>query len=191
MASLDDLVAELIGEDENRAETAACELAGMGETAFSTLETLLKSSIVDQRWWAVRTLAQMRQPPLNWLIDALGDLSCEVREAAALALTAHPTEKAVPGLVQALGESEGMLGALAMNALTEIGKPAIPALLEAYQTAHTRAQILIIRILAEIRDHRSIPLMLKATEEDSAVVNYWAKEGLERLGLNMVYIKPE
>ena len=33
--------------------------------------------------------------------------------------------------------------------------------------------------------------MLKATEEDSAMVNYWAKEGLERLGLNMVYIKPE
>lgn len=191
MASLNDLVADLISEDENRAEAAACELAGYGETALSTLEILLNSSIVDQRWWAVRTLAQMRQPPLNWLIDALSDPSCEVREAAALALTAHPSENAVPGLVHALGDLEGMLGALAMNALTEIGKPAIPALLEAYQNAPTKAQIQIIRTLAEIRDHRAISLMLKATEEDSAVVNYWAKEGLERLGLNMVYIKPE
>ena len=191
MASLNDLVADLISEDENRAEAAACELAGYGETALSTLEILLNSSIVDQRWWAVRTLAQMRQPPLNWLIDALSDPSCEVREAAALALTAHPSENAVPGLVHALGDTEGMLGALAMNALTEIGKPALPALLEAYQYAQTKAQIQIIRTLAEIRDKRAISLMLKATEEDSAVVSYWAREGLERLGLNMVYIKPE
>ncbi len=54
-----------------------------------------------------------------------------------------------------------------------------------------QARIQIMRSLAEIRDHRAIPLMLKATEEDSAMLNYWAKEGLERLGLNMVYIKPE
>jgi HEAT repeat protein len=191
MDSLNDLVADLISEDENRAEAAACKLAGLGDTALSTLEKLLNSSIIDQRWWAVRALAQMRQPPLNWLIDALGDTSFEVREAAALALTAHPSEKAVPGLVHALGDTEGMLGVLAMNALKEIGKPAIPALLEAYQSAHTKAQIQIIRTLAEIRDHRAISLMLKATEEDSAMVNYWAQEGLERLGLNMVYIKPE
>ncbi len=133
----------------------------------------------------------MSQPPLNWLIDALDDPSCEVREAAALALTAHPSQDAVPGLIRALGDTEGMLGTLAMNALTEIGEPAIPALLDAYQNAQPKAQIQIMRTLAEIRDHRAISLMLKATEDDSAMVNYWAKEGLERLGLNMVYIKPE
>jgi HEAT repeat protein len=90
-----------------------------------------------------------------------------------------------------MGDTEGMLGTLAMNALTEIGKSATPALLEAYQIAQPKAQIQIMRTLAEIRDQRAISLMLKATEEDSAMVNYWAKEGLERLGLNMVYIKPE
>jgi HEAT repeat protein len=133
----------------------------------------------------------MREPPLNWLIDALDDLSGEVREAAALAITAHPSEDAVPGLIRAFSDTEGLLGTLAMNALTEIGKPAIPALLEAYQNARPKVRILIMRALAEIRDQRAISLMLKATDEDSAVLNYWAKEGLERLGLNMVYIKPE
>src|ERR1700690_1409382 len=147
MASLDDLFADLISGDEIRAEVAACELAGFGDNSLSTLEILLNSSIVDQRWWAVRTLAQMQQPPLNWLIDALGDPSCEVREAAALALTAHPSENAVPGLVRTLGDTEGMLGTLAMNALTEIGKPATPALLEAYQIAQPKAQIQIMRTL--------------------------------------------
>jgi hypothetical protein len=32
---------------------------------------------------------------------------------------------------------------------------------------------------------------MNAIEEESAMLRYWAEEGLERLGLNMVYIKPE
>jgi hypothetical protein len=191
MVALDDLFADLISEDESRAEAAACGLARLGETALSTLEIFLQSSIVDRRWWAIRTLAQMKEPPSNWLINALDDPSTEVREAAALALTAHPTETAIPGLICALSDPEEMLVTLAMNALIEIGKPAIPALLEAYNNAQVKTRIQIMRSLAEIPDHRSISLMLKASEEDSALVNYWAKEGLERLGLNMIYIKPE
>jgi HEAT repeat protein len=191
MASLNVLFADLISEDESRAEAAACGLAQLGETVFPTLGLLLQSSIVDQRWWAIRTLAQMREPPLNWLIIALDDPSCEVREAAALAISAHPSENAVPGLIRALSDTEGMLGTLAMNALTEIGKPAIPALLEAYQSAQPKARIQIMRTMAEIQDQRAISLILKATDEDSAMLNYWAVEGIERLGLNMVYIKPE
>ena len=191
MASLDVLFAELISEDESRAEAAACELAQAGDTAYSTLGTLIRSSIVDHRWWAIRTLAQMSKPSLDWLIDALDDISDEVREAAALALATHPAEDAIPGLIHALDCTDGMLGTLAINALIEIGKPAIPALLEAYHKAHPKARIRIMRTLAEIRDHRAISLLLKATDEDSAMLNYWAREGLERLGLNMVYIKPE
>jgi hypothetical protein len=48
-----------------------------------------------------------------------------------------------------------------------------------------------MRSLAAIKDHRAISLMLKASEDDSAVLNHWAQEGLEALGLNMVYIKLE
>jgi HEAT repeat protein len=191
MVAMDYLFADLLSENESRAEAAACELALFGENVLSTLETLLQSSIVDRRWWAIRTLAQMKEPPSNWLINALDDPSTEVREAAALALTAHPTETAIPGLIRALSDPEDMLVSLAANALIEIGKPAIPALLEAYKNAQVKTQIQIMHSLAEIPDHRSISLMLKATDDDSALVNYWAKEGLERLGLNMIYIKPE
>jgi HEAT repeat protein len=191
VSSLDDLLADLISENEFRAEVAASELAQLGETAFPRLESILQSSVPDQRWWAVRTLAQMVKPPLDWLIQALDDPSNEVREAAALALTSHPTEKAVSGLVRVLSDADEMLGTLAANALTRIGKSAVPELLEAYQHAQPQARIQIMRALAEIRDQRTISLMLKATDDDSAMLNYWAKEGLERLGLNMVYIKLE
>jgi hypothetical protein len=56
--------------------------------------------------------------------------------------------------------------------------------------APTGVRILALRALAEIRDHRSIPMMMKCLSEDSAVLQYWAQEGLTRLGLDMVYVKP-
>ena len=191
MASLDDLFADLISEDEDRAEAASCELAEFGESVQLTLKSLLQSPIVDQRWWAIRVLAQMTEPPEIWMVGALDDPAYEVREAAALALTSHPSDNAIPGLIRALNDLEGLVGILAMKALTVIGKPAIPALLAAYQGAQPKVMIQIMRSLAEIHDHRAIPLMLKAADDDSAMVNYWAKEGLEKLGLNMVYINPE
>lgn len=191
MEDLDALIADLISEDESRADAAACKLAQFGEAASLKIEPLLRSSNADHRWWAVRTLAQMSDPSENWLILALDDGSAEVREAAALALMAHPSEVAIPGLIRGLIEPDGMLSMLAIKALTKVGKPALPALLEAYQTAGSKARIQIMRTLAEIRDHRAISVMLKATEDDSSLLNFWANEGLERLGLNMVYIKPE
>jgi len=33
--------------------------------------------------------------------------------------------------------------------------------------------------------------MMQVMDEDSALLQHWAKEGLERLGLDMVYMKPE
>ena len=33
--------------------------------------------------------------------------------------------------------------------------------------------------------------LMAALEDDSVMMQHWAEEGLERLGLNMVYLKPE
>lgn len=191
MSSLGDLLADLISGDESRAEGAAYGLAQSGESVFPALESLLQSSEADHRWWAVRTLAQMSAPRLEWLIQSLGDPSAEVRAAAALALSAHPAEEAGPALIQALNDDDNMVGMLAANALIAIGKSVVPTLLDAFPNVSQRARIQIMRTLAELRDHRAIRLMMSAMGEDSAMLNYWAKECLERLGLNMVYIKPE
>ena len=53
-----------------------------------------------------------------------------------------------------------------------------------------RTRIFALRALSEICDHRAIPIMMKSLSEESALLQYWAQEGLNRLGLNMVYIKP-
>ncbi len=185
------LLTELISGDESRAEAAACELAKTGESAHKALQPLLQSSDADQRWWVVRTLAQMSAPRLDWLIEALRDPSVEVREAAVLALASHPSVQAAPALIRIVNEEDGMIGSLGVQALVGIGPLAVTALLEAFPNAPQRARIHIMRALAQIRDHRAIPLMMKTMDEDSAALSYWAREGLERLGLNMVYIKLE
>ena len=191
MVSLDDLLADLTSGDESLADAASSELAQAGESVLPKLSILLESTDADHRWWAVRTLAQTEEPPLEWLRRVLNDPSSEVREAAALALSSHPDEESIPVLIRALSDSDSMVGMLAVNALALIGKAAVPLLLDAYENAPPNARIHILHTLAEIHDHRVIAVMMKAMDVDSAILNYWAKEGLERLGLNMVYIKPE
>lgn len=185
------LLAELTSRDEARAEAAALQLAAIGEPALPGLEPLLHSKDPDHRWWAVRTLGQMKSPRLDWLIDALGDVSGEVRAAAALAFVTHPTEEAAPALIRLLEDEDSIVAILAVNALTAIGQAAVPALLDAFPRMNQRGRIQNMRTLAELRDHRAIRLMMKTIEEDSAMLRYWAEAGLERLGLDMVYIKPE
>jgi HEAT repeat protein len=186
-----ELLADLTGPDESRAEAAAAVLAKHGQSIFPQLELLLRSADADQRWWAIRTLAAMPEPHREWLRRGLEDAAPDVRAAAALALAAHPDEAATPALVKTLADKDSVVAALAARALIAIGSAAVPALLEAYDGSTPRARIEIMRTLAEISDPRAIRLMMKAMEEDSAVLGYWAQQGLDTLGLNMVYLKPE
>jgi HEAT repeat protein len=73
----------------------------------------------------------------------------------------------------------------------EFGKDSVPALIECTKDKTSQsARILALRALAELRDHRSIPVMMQVMEDDSVLLQHKAKEGLERLGLDMVSIKP-
>ena len=190
MNELDGLLADLLSGDESRAEAAVPSLAALGDLARPALLDLSHSADVDHRWWAVRTLAETPQTSTEDLLPFLSDSAPEVRQAAALALSAHPDERAIPALVRALHDEDSMLGSLAGNALVQIGAASVPALLEVLNEAPQAIRILALRALSEIKDHRAIPALLKARDEESALMQYWAGEGLERLGLNMVYIKP-
>lgn len=189
MSSLDNLIEELISGDESRAENAASQLAELGGSAVPALEALLKSSHADHRWWAVRTLAQMSEIDTDSFIDALDDVSSEVRQAAALALAAHPAEKAAPVLVRALNDDDALVQTLASNALSAIGKSAVPVLLNAFPQASISAKVHLMRVLADVRDPRAIPVMMKAMDDDSAILHHWCEIGLQQLGLDMVYLK--
>ena len=191
MPDMNTLLADLTSGDETRAENAVPGLVELGENVFPTLRDLLNSTDVDQRWWALRTLAQAPQAQAEWLLPLLNDSAPEVRQAAALGLCSHPDETAIAPLIRALSDEDAMVSTLAGNALVVIGKAAVPALLDIPKDAVQRARINALRAVAEIGDYSAIPTLMAALEEDSVMLRHWAEEGLERLGLNMVYLKPE
>jgi HEAT repeat protein len=191
VSSLQDLLDDLTSGNETRAERAVPALIELGQEAFPALLDLTRASEADHRWWSLRVLAQSPLAQAEWLIPFLSDPAREVRQCAALGLAIKPSENAVPSLIQALSDGDSMVSSLAVNALVKIGGAAVPPLIEVVKQAPQSARIYALRALAEIRDHRAIPVMMKVMEEDSALLQHWAKEGLDRLGLDMVYIKPE
>jgi HEAT repeat protein len=188
--SLQALLNDLTSGNEARAESAVSSLIDLGEEAIPLLMELTRSEDVDNRWWGLRVLAQSPHAKAEWLVPFLNDPAREVRQCAALGLSLKPEDSATEPLVQALRDEDSMVSSLAVNALVKIGKAAVPALIEIVKNAPQPARIHALRALAEIRDHRAIPVMMKVMEEDSALLQHWAKEGLDRLGLDMVYIKP-
>lgn len=192
MTTLQELLNDLTSGDETRAENAVTALTALGERAIPSLLELTRSPDADIRWWAVRALAQSPHCRTEWLIPFLtADPAPEIRQCAALGLAVKADESAIQPLVQALSDADGMVGSLAANALVKIGSAAVPALIEVVKVGAQAARILALRALAEIKDQRAIPVMMKVMEEDSSLLQYWAQEGLERLGLNMIYLKPE
>ena len=187
---MNDLLAELTSGDDERAEKAIPAIVELGAAVIPDLLELTRSQDLDSRWWAVRALAASPHTRTSDLIPFLSDPNAEIRAAAALALSHHPGEEALPALTQSLGDSDPLTAGLAANALVRLGKISVPSLIEAAKEGPSNSRILALRALSELRDHRAIPVMMKCIQEDSAVLGYWAQLGLERLGLDMVYIKP-
>jgi HEAT repeat protein len=193
-----DLLADLTSGDDPRAENAIPAIVAKGMDAIPALLELTKADSADSRWWAVRALSASPHTRTGDLIPLLDDPAPEVRAATALALCEHPDESAVPALIKTLKDEDAIAAGLAGNALVKIGNASVAGLLDVMNArvepgrneAQVHARILALRALAEIRDPRAIPVMMKSMSEESAVLQYWAQEGLERLGLDMVYMRP-
>lgn len=71
-----------------------------------------------------------------------------------------------------------------------MGAPAVTPLLEALASPEAAVRIEAARALSAIRDPQSIPALIAAVDDPSAVVQYWAEQALDRLGVGMVYFKP-
>ena len=187
---MQDLLDDLTSGDDARAENSIPAIVELGAAAILPLLELTRAQDADSRWWAVRALAASSHTRAANLIPLLDDPAPDVRAAVALALCSHSDEAAIPALIKTLADEDAITAGLAMTALAKIGKPATESLIEIAAGGKMGVRIFALRALSEIGDHRAIPVLMKSMSEESAVLQYWAQIGLERLGLDMVYIKP-
>jgi len=196
MGLLGDFLAELTSGDDERAEAAVKKIAALGENCaddpIDVLQVLLSSPDSEIRWWGVRTLASIGDPRVvSILIEALADEGAAVRQCAALGLRLHPTPRAIAGLIDCLSDEDHLVVELSADALEEIGEQAVPALITVVENGNPKARLEAVRSLSRIGDRRAIPLLFGVLDEGSALMEYWAAEGLERMGVGMVFYKPE
>jgi HEAT repeat protein len=192
MDSIENLIKELTSGDDERAEASVVKIAAHGPGVLSILKKTISSSDPDVRWWALRAAAEIPSPETSsLLIAALDDPDTSVRQCAALGLRLVPDPQAVPRLIACLDDRDPLFASLVADALIAIGEPAVPALLNIMESGAHPVRLAAVRALALIGDKRAIPVLFAALDEDSALMEYWAGEGLERLGVGMTFFNPE
>ena len=188
---LEKLIEKFTCGDDNQAEESAKILSNLGKSIIPELMDLLESNVEDKRWWAVRTISSMEDPPADIFDNMLSDESIEVRKCAALSISHHPTANAIEKLIELIADKDPLMSNLAANALIAIGNKSIMSLLENISSLEGLGRIEAYRAIANIVDKNAITILMDGLEDDSYLVNYWAEEGLTKLGLDMVYIKPK
>ena len=186
------LLSQLSCGDDEQAEQALSHLAAWGPEAVDALEVRLSHPEADVRWWAVRALSGARDERVpGLLVQALSDPDRSVRWCAGLALRLNPSPQASMPLIGMLSDRDALTRRLAGDALVAIGGEAVPLLIEAMHQGDQETRIEAVRALAKIADPRAFPALFAALDDSSALIEYWASEGLEKMGVGMVYFKPE
>ena len=187
------LFADLTSGDDTQALDAVQKIASLGKEAVPKLAELLSAAESDTRWWATCALSETDHPDvIPYLRQSLHDPDLSVRQCAATGIRLHPDPALIPDLISAMKTPSLLLTRLAANALVAIGAEAVPGLLEVMKNGPQAARVEATKALVGIRDPRTIEAFLFALQNgDSPLVEYWADEGLERLGVGMTFYKPE
>ncbi len=103
---------------------------------------------------------------------------------------ASVSEPLLDALLHGLKDPDPLAARLVAHALAAIGAPAVPPLLELLDEPDHTQRLLVVRTLAEIADPRAIPALVAALDANSLMMEYWATEGLEKMGVGMAYFFP-
>ena len=116
------------------------------------------------------------------LIQALNDQVPSVRMQAVKALGRVGDPSAVPALLNALRGADEQLGSQIFSALVQLGRAAIPALIDASNSHSTWMRWQAIRALGAIRDRRALPVLVNALSDTDHSVAWMGAKGLTQFG---------
>lgn len=192
MPDLHSLLAQLFSGDDIRAEEVVLALGEFGQLAIDALTTKYDEGDPDTRWWSLRALAEFDSPKaINYLRSGLKDEDEAVRHCAALGLRQQPDPQSVPQLAKLLSSEDRMLARLAADALAAIGEPATSTLLKIMENGDQPARLEAVRALAALGDYDSVPTLFALLDDESAIIEYWADQGLENMGIGMLFFEPD
>ncbi|BCW95220.1 MAG: HEAT repeat domain-containing protein [Fimbriimonadales bacterium] len=135
----------------------------------------LKSRLLD-------ALQAAGSPATPALIRALEDTDHNIRERACLALGKGGDLRAVPALIQQLGDRGEYIAWAASRALAEFGAPAVPELLQALKHENKSVRAGICGVLGEIGDAHAVPALIKRLRDSSVDVRLAASRALGEIG---------
>lgn len=191
MREIQALIGELACGDAVRAEAAAHEVSKFGEAALRPLLDLRRSEDPEGRWWATRALALFDgHVSEQAILESLEDPDPAVRYCAAVALRHVPSVLAIPSLLEAMASQDPLLSRLASDALAALGRPALNPLQQAAQSLHVATRLGAVRALSRMADSDAVPTLFEALDDPSPLVHFWAQDGLNRLGVGMVFFEP-
>lgn len=172
-----------------RNETAWKLIGVKRHTYITTLIHNLQSPDLQVRTAAIDELVRLRASravePLGALLKSRSkpishsDYRLSMKAADALAVLG---EVAVPTLLEIMREGTEYTQMLAATALTNIGRPAVNAVINELVAAPLELRRKLIWILQAVKDHRAVPQLIKLLEDDDSKVRRYAAWALGEIG---------
>lgn len=175
------LIDQLKSGDEKIRASAVEALRMIGKPATRLLVEAAKSKDPLQRWGAVAALGETGDPKVvPILLKALRDEDENVRAVAAASLGKLRYTKAAPQLVNALADKSERVQAHAEWALENIGKGAIPAIMEGAK--RTAIRLRAFRLLGRLKSREAVPLLIAGLKDPKPEVRTIAAWALGEIG---------
>jgi HEAT repeat protein len=131
---------------------------------------------------AASKLAEIGEPVIPILIEALSDSNPQVRLNAAFALGEIGSPTAVPMLIARLNDSEWEVRANVAIALSKIGKAAVPGLIAALKDNDSQVRSNATQTLGQIGDADAVPALIAILNDPVWEVRASAATALGEIG---------
>jgi HEAT repeat protein len=155
---------------------------GTEQTRIALLGRKLESSDPEERREAAVDLGRAGREAAPLLLRAMGDGDWRVRKTAVEALAAFGGDDVIAGLIAALSahDNAGKRNS-AIEALVQIGGPAMDAMLAAMTTPDADVRKFLVDTLGDIRDSRAAPALIAALDDGDENICVAAAEALGKV----------